>query len=94
MRDAGLAEEGGGWPVGWRAKSTDNFKSNGNGNNDEESDARRWARSEKGSRLWRMLRCKARMMSSGEIGGRNGLRDPIRDVPPTEPAPISWTPPM
>jgi hypothetical protein len=51
MRDAGLAEEGGGWPVGWRAKSTDNFKSNGNGNNDEESDARRWARSEKGSRL-------------------------------------------
>jgi hypothetical protein len=23
MRDAGLAEEGGGWPVGWRVKSTE-----------------------------------------------------------------------
>ena len=48
-----------------QSKRRQQLKSNGNGNNDEESDARRWARSEKGSRLWRVLRCKARMMSSG-----------------------------
>jgi hypothetical protein len=42
-------------------------KSESNGNsksNDKESGARRWVWSEKGNRLWRVLRCKARMTSS------------------------------
>jgi hypothetical protein len=50
-----------------QSKSKSNGKRNGKRNgksNDEESGARRWAWSEKGSRRWRVLRCKVRMMSS------------------------------
>jgi hypothetical protein len=51
-----------------KEQSKNKSKSNGycikSKSNDEESGARRWAWSEKGKRLWRVLRCKVRMMSS------------------------------
>ena len=48
-----------------KSESNGNSKSNSKSkSNDKESGARRWAWSENGKQLWRVLRCKVRMMSS------------------------------